>query len=1680
MPKVSWLDRIRQQLAHPQRRSARSRRHLAEKLEQRDLLSVSSLIVNNRLQVVADGNEAIAVQLDPQVTGRVQVLVDGQPVTTLAAIQASALRAITITAGQGNNLIDLNAVRAADFSYTDPITGDRMPISVDAGNGDDTLFGSQDLNDILFAGDGNDLINVAPAAPISSRQLLRGGDGDDTIHGGTSGDSIQAGDGFDLVLGGAGNDTIDGGDGDDVLNGGDGDDSITGSNGEDDINGEVGADSLDGGSGEDNVSGGDGNDTASGGIGHDNVLGDAGDDSLIGQAGNDVLKGGIGNDALFGRSGVDTLSGDDGDDLLFGEAGDDVINGGAGNDTSFGGGGRDLMDAGVGDDSTRGNGGSDTLSGGSGFDFIDGGEGDDLVTSGASTTQTLMEIVNAQVVEGDQGTVNATFTVNLSFVSADLITVEYVTSSDTATEGLDFLRRSGTLTISPGLTSATISVPVVSDLLDEANEVFAITLSNAVNATIVDGSAQCLIVDDDAPSGTVAPLTALNNATNFLVSESRSLGLHPSDLANFIVTNQYTSADSGVTHIYLQQTYQGLPIVDANINVNVDANGRVISSNSSFVPNLSELQLSALPARTADTLFATLGSKLSEHLSHHEHSHGHFGEIDGEEEEIVEALTLQRTVVADRLQWVKVGDSLELAWTLNATTEEVPGWYDVSVSASTGEILHNSSWISHASYNVFRYDVESPLYAQRTIEVDPHDLTASPFGWHDTDGVAGGEFTDTRGNNVFAQPGRDDIQILFGLGTFGTGTRPDGGANLDFNFPFSQATPASSYTDFATTNLFYINNVVHDVFYQYGFDEASGNFQLNNYGNGGLGNDQVAANAQLAANLGVANNAFMATPPDGINPIMAMFEFNVTNPTRDSDAENAIIIHEFGHGVSNRLTGGPSNANALNALQSSGMGEGWSDYFGLIFSQDATDLADDPRPFGNWVLGQQPNGPGIRRFPYSFDMTVNPLTLGSFNGGFPNNEVHNSGEIWAQVLWDMNWFLINGISSPDCEGNILPGYGFDGDLYNGTGGNNVGLQLVIDGMKLQPANPTFLEARDAILQADQNRYGGANERAIWTAFARRGFGFSADAGVDANSDVVVEAFDMPPELGAVRFDKLSYQPGNLIGIQLCDGDLSTPTVTVTLTTDAGDSENVVLQRQSDLSYTGSLQLLPGSAVSGNGVVDLNSESLTMTVSYLDLNDGDPTTLTAISVSSLATVNTISGDTLVGGEGNDTLQGNTGDDLITGGGGTDLLQGGAGNDTMLGGSGRDTLEGGVGDDVLNGQGASDILDGGLGDDTIVWRGEGSDVANVGDGQDSVAYRGTAVQDIISIGQVGSDLTLTIGTSTLTVDGPDEVVGSPVEAIVFDMLGGNDRVTVNNVQNIGASVIVINGGTGNDNLSADGSQLGLVRLVMNGDDGNDSLTGSLGIDELSGGRGNDTINAGAGDDFINGDDDDDVISAGAGADTVDGGAGVDFITGGDGDDALFGGTGNDSLNGNAGDDLAVGEDGDDILVGEQGNDLLLGETGQDSLSGGSGNDTLDGGRNNDVINGNSGNDKIRGDHGDDLLTGSDGDDTIDGGDGNDTISGGEGADGIRAGDGDDFVNGGNGNDTIVGSDGADTLLGFGGIDILLGGDGDDVLNGHGGTDILSLGEGTNINNDLTATIDESFVLTTDILANLDASN
>ncbi|WAC00794.1 M36 family metallopeptidase [Lacinutrix neustonica] len=238
---------------------------------------------------------------------------------------------------------------------------------------------------------------------------------------------------------------------------------------------------------------------------------------------------------------------------------------------------------------------------------------------------------------------------------------------------------------------------------------------------------------------------------------------------------------------------------------------------------------------------------------------------------------------------------------------------------------------------------------------------------------------------------------------------------------------------------------------------------------------------------------------DGEQLITALQNSEVINatifrPLVDGSLDNEIVAHEYGHGISNRLAGGPSNSNCLgNAEQ---MGEGWSDWFGMMITMKATDLGTDARGFVTYSTSQPLDGLGIRPAPYSTDTSVNSLTYASTNDDTNISQPHGIGTVWATILWDLTWKYIEK-------------YGFDSDVYNGTGGNNKIMQLVLDGLKLQACGAGFVEGRDALLAADTALSNGEDQCMIWEAFIDRGVGLNASQGTFGSRTDQVQDFTAP-------------------------------------------------------------------------------------------------------------------------------------------------------------------------------------------------------------------------------------------------------------------------------------------------------------------------------------------------------------------------------------------------------------------------------------------------------------------------------------------------------------------------------------------------------------------------------------------
>ncbi len=525
----NWLSTVQNRIRSTRKRAAsRQSRRIEfspgriEHLERRTMLTVQVTQImaglDNELIVTTNAGDDISVRAATSTSTVVEVLENGVPVVGIPAIDPATLTRLTVLGDDGNNVINLSAVSGSFFNPN-------LEIIVDGDDGDDFITGSLDIASTLNGGDGTDVLIGGTQA-----DLLNGGDGQDLLNGGDENDTLNGGDGGDVINGQVGDDVVNGGSSGDTINGGSGADTLNGQSGTDLIAGDTDDDVIDGGSGSDTLDGGLGNDSLSGGTEADSLLGNLGADTLNGDGGNDSLFGGDDDDLVFGGTDDDSLNGENGNDIVNGNSGNDTALGGADDDTILGGSGNDLLFGDgdltqlelTGDDRILGHIGNDTIFGGSGADFIDGGGGDDAV----STNDLTLTVNDIRIdPEGADGvTTIANFTVSLSSTSEDIITVQYQIGSDgtisggTATDGVDFVGvPSGTVTFQPGETSKQVPVSILGDDLDEVEETFFITLSNATNVAIFDGSGEGRIIDDDDFDLTVTREANAQNLVNTLV-----------------------------------------------------------------------------------------------------------------------------------------------------------------------------------------------------------------------------------------------------------------------------------------------------------------------------------------------------------------------------------------------------------------------------------------------------------------------------------------------------------------------------------------------------------------------------------------------------------------------------------------------------------------------------------------------------------------------------------------------------------------------------------------------------------------------------------------------------------------------------------------------------------------------------------------------------------------------------------------------------------------------------------------------------------------------------------------------------------------------------------------------------------------------------------------------------------
>lgn len=809
-------------------------------------------------------------------------------------------------------------------------------------------------------------------------------------------------------------------------------------------------------------------------------------------------------------------------------------------------------------------------------------------------------------------------------------------------------------------------------------------------------------------------------ALSAFAAKAQSQGLSAADVANPVVTDSYFETSTGLTHTYFRQRVNGLAVSNTSAAVHTDKSGKVVFATYDFVAGAAAKAPASTPALDAAQAVtaAAVSLGLPRPVALRKVVEGRAA--DGI---VFNGAGISENDIPTRLMYTRVGSQLVLVWNVVIAQLDQQHHWEARIDAQTGHLVDKNDYVvselttfnqhqlemrarreqafafeqtakklaaakavlsptgttAANSLTVIPVPFESPQLTARTIvPLSSANPTYSPYGWQVSQAPTGtfpdsyslassGKFL-TRGNNVAAYD--DNVNTVSGNGNLNSSTNsPDGGSTLNFDFPYDPTKSARDADNVAAgiTNLFYWNNMLHDVMMAHGFDEVSGNFQYKNATGLGNGNDFVRAESQDGA---ARNNANFSTPADGSPGRMQMYLFDKTSPNTltvtgaaagagtynfapvafgpslnkkpvagnlvlvndgvsanggdhgcatpfvnaaavagnvafiqrggcpqlttlnprannqfapkvkraqangatavivfdslgttttltnfggadtvgiripaifisgadgfklraallaggtlsvaaalgavqpdiDGSFDNGVVSHEFGHGISNRLTGGPSRADCLNSATGyQTMGEGWSDFFGLWITTRPGDIGSTNRYIATFDNNNAyAVGPGFRRKPYttSFTATGNNYTYAQLAPGAPGagqySETHDIGEVWTTVLWDLNWQFIYK-------------YGYNADFFSANGGNNKALKLVLDGCKLQVCNPGFLDGRDALLRADSLTNRAANANLIWNVFARRGMGYDAYQGDRVNgfpTTINLKAgFGLPP------------------------------------------------------------------------------------------------------------------------------------------------------------------------------------------------------------------------------------------------------------------------------------------------------------------------------------------------------------------------------------------------------------------------------------------------------------------------------------------------------------------------------------------------------------------------------------------
>ena len=625
------------------------------------------------------------------------------------------------------------------------------------------------------------------------------------------------------------------------------------------------------------------------------------------------------------------------------------------------------------------------------------------------------------------------------------------------------------------------------------------------------------VVDVDPLTGTPSSVSKLNGfltgpsaasasrvVTGYVASHLSALGLTATDLQTLRLRRTYVDI-GGTRHLSYAQYAGSVPVFGNGLKATVTRDGRLVSVQGSPLHAPASVGTSADLTASAARRAAVQdvgGTALTETTRPARGADRKTTFGNGDQASLVSF----QTVAGPRLAW-------------QTLSRPAPGQMFLHVvDAASGRVLYRRNLVQNDSGDVWEYWPGKPTggTARRV------DFTRAGWLQSGSPRLAGNNahvWSDVNDDNVAQRseevtPGSKTFRF-----PFVDFTRADGApCAVGFKCSWDSSTPRSWQKNRKqnAVQVFYYVNKMHDHLKAapIGFTRAAGNFEA-------VDDDAVQTQPDDGADTGTGalaglpdgdhvDNANMGTPPDGNPPTMQMYLFNDPStkddpktPADESDPflqsnggdEADVVYHEYTHGLSNRLVVDANGVSTLGNVQAGSMGEAWSDWYAMDFLVNRGLQSDSPSRadvrIGGYVgknqdlIRTQPVDCKVEDTSSACHGTAGAgrggYTYGDFGKIIGRPEVHADGEIWAETLWDLRRAL----------------------------GSRLSESLISRAMELSPANPSYLDMRNSILQADTVNNKGKARTSIWKVFAHRGMGYFAGT-VDGDDAQPVEDFSMPP------------------------------------------------------------------------------------------------------------------------------------------------------------------------------------------------------------------------------------------------------------------------------------------------------------------------------------------------------------------------------------------------------------------------------------------------------------------------------------------------------------------------------------------------------------------------------------------